>query len=375
MAPQDSVGRIHRDDFVISTSVLLGLCVVAVAIRFVIRLHVQKVKFAADDGVLLVALCTLICSFVVVYTQVLDRMYLIIGLQAGLVIPPPADWMQISFQFHKWVTVSNMLGWTAVMTIKLSFMLFFKKLIDRLPVLNYYWWVLMAYQLGCFGYGLAVYYVGCPYYFDPRELECASGPYKKVLIHDATAQLVLDLVGDGLILVMPIAVIWQIRVQWSQKVALMASLCLTIFMMISTIARVAGLIYNGAVDSIWETYWTLISAEVGVFLAAATAFRTFFVTRNNSKAYTPRQESKRFFAPSFVAKFQRKKKSDLDETLDTQQGYGLPNVPRGQITGMRTFIDRQGKSQHTQTTSMSSTVYDHTDGDLVPLHTSENYKK
>jgi hypothetical protein len=149
-------------------------------------------------------------------------------------------------------------------------------------------------------------------------------------------------------------------------------------MMATTIARVAGLIHKGKVDTIWEIYWTLISAEVGVFMAAATAFRSFFVSRNNSKGYTPRQQAQRFFSASFVARFTKKKQSTLDDSLDTQKGsgFGLPSVPRAQMTGLRTFIDEQGKIQPMQSGSVSSTVCDNDgDHDLTPLHTTSSYDK
>ncbi|EDU46727.1 conserved hypothetical protein [Pyrenophora tritici-repentis Pt-1C-BFP] len=333
MLPQDYTGRIHRDTFIISTSVLLAICLLSIATRFIIRFRMQKQGFSVDDGFLLVALGLLLCSIIIMYWQIMDRMYLIVSLQRGVPgIVPPADWMQISFHFHKWVTICGMLAWTCVVAVKFSFLYFFKKLIDRLPALNYYWWFVVTFNIACLGYGIAIWYIGCPYFFDPRE-------------HP--------------VLAIPICVIWKIKVQWSQKVALMSSLCLTVFMMATTVTRLAGLIYNEMVDTIWEIYWALISAEVGVFLAAATAFRSFFVARKASKNGTPQQQAQRFFSASFVAKFNRKKRSTLDDSMDSSKErgvFGLPRVPRPQITGLRTFIDDHGRVQPIKSGSMSSTV-------------------
>ncbi|KAE8825672.1 hypothetical protein HRS9139_08782 [Pyrenophora teres f. teres] len=360
MLPQDYTGRIHRDAFIISTAVLLAVCLLAIATRFIIRFRMQKQPFSVDDGFLLVALGLLLSSIIIMYWQIMDRMYLIVALQRGVPgVVPPADWMQISFHFHKWVTICGMLAWSCVVAVKFSFLYFFEKLIDRLPALNYYWWFVVTFNVACLGYGIAIWYIGCPYFYDPRELECASGPYKRLLVHHSTAQMTLDLVGDGLILAIPICVIWKIKVQWSQKIALMSSLCLTVFMMATTVTRLAGLIYNEMVDTIWEIYWTLISGEVGVFLAAATAFRSFFVARKASKNGTPQQQAQRFFSASFVAKFNRKKRSTLDDTMDSHKEkgiFGLPRVPRPQITGLRTFIDKHGRVQPIMSGSMSSTV-------------------
>jgi hypothetical protein len=72
-------------------------------------------------------------------------------------------------------------------------------------------------------------------------------------------------------------------VKWQQKVALTMSLRLTIFLIIATIVRVSGIRYHGETDTVWESYWNIISAEIGVIMAAATAFRSFFVARSREQ--------------------------------------------------------------------------------------------
>lgn len=149
----------------------------AVTVRFIIRFRVQKLSFSIDDGFLLVAFGLSLSSLVIMYTEVIWRMYIIVALQThvpGVIAPP--DWMQISFHFHKWVTVCGMLAWASVVAVKFSFLFFFKKLIDRLPLLNFYWWVVVVFNLMSFGYGTAIWYVGCPYFFDLRERKWVSLP-------------------------------------------------------------------------------------------------------------------------------------------------------------------------------------------------------
>lgn len=93
----------------ISTSVLFALAILAIAVRCVILFWIQKLSFSLDDGFLFFGFECLLVSLAVLYLEVLDRMYFITALQNGVegVVPPP-DWMQISFHFHKWVTVCNM---------------------------------------------------------------------------------------------------------------------------------------------------------------------------------------------------------------------------------------------------------------------------
>ncbi|PLB45552.1 hypothetical protein P170DRAFT_478509 [Aspergillus steynii IBT 23096] len=137
MAPQDTAGRIPKKSF-ISTSVLLGLTLVGVLVRFLIRFRIQRQRPNVDDGLLAMALALLLISIGFMHEEVIDRMYFIVALQRKVegVIPSP-DWMQVSFQFHKWVTICLMMSWSAIMAVKFSFLFFFKRLIDRIRP----WWI------------------------------------------------------------------------------------------------------------------------------------------------------------------------------------------------------------------------------------------
>ena len=48
----------------------------------------------------------------------------------------------------------------------------------------------------------------------------------------------------ALVLIIPIVLVWKVRVSWKRKVALASTLCLTVVMIIITIARMAGFTYK-----------------------------------------------------------------------------------------------------------------------------------
>lgn len=89
-------------------------------------------------------------------------------------------------------------------------------------------------------------------------------------------------IDTAAVLAIPLSIIWRIRVPLSQKMILGCSLCLTIVMIALSIIRVSGLVHVNAIDSIWSTYWQFLGFEIGVFLASAVAFRSFFTARNQS---------------------------------------------------------------------------------------------
>ena len=115
----------------------------------------------------------MICSIVILYSVTIDKLYLVQAFAVGLPnadIPP--DLLQQSYDLHKWIIICLILAWCAIMAVKLCFLFLFRKLIDRIQPLVIYWWVVTAYNVVVFGYGVSVYYVICPSFGDPRMCMC-----------------------------------------------------------------------------------------------------------------------------------------------------------------------------------------------------------
>lgn len=130
---------------------------------------------------------------------------------------------------------------------------------------------------------------------------------------------------------------------WTQKVVLALTLCLTTVIIALTIVRVSGLRRGTKVDSTWETYWQFISAEIGLTMTAATAFRTFYVSQISSwQLRSPRK----------WLSMKSSQKSDFYNQRDENQLGDLAKVPGATITGIRTFINGGG----IQTTGSTSRI-------------------
>ena len=196
------------------------------------------------------------------------------------------------------------------------------------------------------------------------------------------ASMAVDLLGDfasksllstytrsaadgGPVLVIPIKLVWGLRLPWSKKAAIAATLCLTVLVMIITVLRIATVVHADKIDPVWGVYWHILAAELGVIMAACMTFRTFFVARNNKRGspHSPRSlhwyhQSRSFFRRYLSSgRWRRSKGADGRSTDDSAtlcekchsgrdgwQGKDLPSVPRAHMTGMRTFIDEQGRT-------------------------------
>lgn len=165
------------------------------------------------------------------------------------------------------------------------------------------------------------------------------------------------------VLVIPTVIIWKIKVIWKQKVALAFSLCLTVFMIATTVIRLSGLVYNGIVDGLWESYWNVVSAEVGILMASSIACRSLYVAASKSKE--PQDPPERYFTESFLRMFARKGTWTLDEPKNDPTE--LPRIPNAELTGMESFIDAQGGSKTVPALSDSGAPETHTEA--APLQT------
>jgi len=168
-------------------------------------------------------------------------------------------------------------------------------------------------------------------------------------------------------LAIPITLIWSIKIGWRQKIALGCSLCLSILLIAITITRASGLMDNGTIDVVWEIYWQYVSAEIGLILSTATAFRAFFVARANdrqgahkhpswhrwllskiSSAFTSiratsrsrRQHDQSSEWNTYGARPWARFESEGKPSVEMQ---GMPAIPRATLTGMRTHIRRNGR--------------------------------
>lgn len=124
-----------------------------------------------------------------------------------------------------------------------------------------------------------------------------------------------------------------------------------------TIIRVAGVrtsSSDSSLDTVWQTYWQYITANIALTMTAATAFRTFYISRHQDRP-AQRQESDkswlsrtwRFFKLVLRRRSWQGKSSALLQTGEDSRNreMELPWIEeRATMTGMRTFINRQGES-------------------------------
>ncbi|KAL9133287.1 MAG: hypothetical protein Q9175_005537, partial [Cornicularia normoerica] len=134
-----------------------------------------------------------------------------------------------------------------------------------------------------------------------------------------------------------------------------------------------------SIDTVWQTYWQFIAANLALTMTAATAFRTFFVSRaqerrpvspgSNNTWYT---KSKKLLRSTLSHRLWRSKSSAAHFTSgNTSKSTGPfklePQIPGGTMTGIRTLISGQGKTKGHPSQVMHGVIDGEYD-DSWPLH-------
>lgn len=140
--------------------------------RYYIRIFIQK-QFSSDDGILLFGLACLIAAIGVLLT-IVDKMYLIGASESGNLtdVPLPDDFIEQAYVFQKMVTVSLVLTWCSIVSVKFSYLFLFRRLIGRIPKMTTYWWIAVVYNAMISIYGGIVYGVACPDFYSLKACKC-----------------------------------------------------------------------------------------------------------------------------------------------------------------------------------------------------------
>ncbi|KAL8855701.1 MAG: hypothetical protein Q9178_007667 [Gyalolechia marmorata] len=291
------------------------------------------------------------------YSTLLDKLYMVQelstslpdALSTGLSIedmPMDSAFLRPVYEYLKWITINQALGWCSIIAVKFSFLLLFKKMLDRIPPMITYWWFVVAFNTIAWGYGFSTYFLNCPYYNNPKI--CVSR-----MVHHGIALTAVDVVGDLLILFIPIKLIRKVQIKWTQKVPLVLSLCLTGIMILVTITRIAGIKFHGQMDIVWSSYFLIVAAEVGVILACISTYRALFVARRKAiikkvkyggpGSSPSRQILRRLLDSSPWRSRAGRQSKPANGTSSHFDQRALPSIPRAHMTGLRTFINGQGQ--------------------------------
>lgn len=134
----------------------------------------------------------------------------------------------------------------------------------------------------------------------------------------------------------------------SRKVGLGIFLCFSVVMGLIALVRVVGYRIQGKIDITWQLFWMYMEACVAIIMGSATAFRACFLGENSRK--TPEKKP----SHSFRLRLLRRHDSNGEGFgWEGTNGGHLPTVPSATLSGLRTIIQRHGRTKVEMTTRRS----------------------
>ena len=139
----------------------------------------------------------------------------------------------------------------------------------------------------------------------------------------------MDVLTDIMILIIPIILLWRVKLKIHQKIVIGVFLCLSVVMIIVAIIKVAGVKYYGSAELTWGALWQQIEACAAVSMISLTAFRSVFVSNSSTSS---REKAWKASIPHFLKKIKGSSVSSQELRLHDV------SIPRATMTGMRTAI-------------------------------------
>ncbi|KAH3996200.1 hypothetical protein HBH98_116440 [Parastagonospora nodorum] len=355
----DHAGRINKEPFVISTSILFGFAILSVLARFAIRIFGgRKIKW--DDGFVLISCICLIISFACVH-KLLNTFYLVEAMNQKMVIPFRDDIPAI-LDVPKWAFMFSVFTWTSLYFVKFAFMYFFYPLTLGLSIRTLrLFWVTVGFLVVCWVYAVVNFAVICPH-FGANATKCNTNPQQHARSVAGNVVVgVLDIICDVLIVSIPIFVVNESMMPLSRKVSVVALLGLSTFMIICTLIRVVGSVTETTeagqgTAPVWAMYWFIIEGCVSLIMVSVIVIRGVFI----SKAVDDDRQKQDSMLQQFgrrllsILRLSRssssRSSSELSDSLHERKDTSAPRIATQKVHGgtmntVRSFISG-GRMQH-----------------------------
>ncbi|KAI0594166.1 hypothetical protein F4775DRAFT_575051 [Biscogniauxia sp. FL1348] len=246
-------------------------------------------------------------------------MYYIMNVQAALATYDPERYMT---SLRNWLNTSltaELFFYTALVSIKLSFLLFFRRLSSGINHFKYIWWPVLVIAVGS--------YIGAVGNVDYKCLVgtleqitgvCQEEHELRFTTDTLKANAALDVLTDFLIMLLPTILVWNTRIRWSKKLALISLFSLSIITIVIAIVRAVMVDSerrpDGNPDVTWLWFWSAVEPSVAIIVCCGSAFPQLFTTSTRSPKKPEFSPSDTYLRMMSRIRASRKRQQAEDET-------------------------------------------------------------
>ncbi|KAL8665297.1 MAG: hypothetical protein Q9202_002348 [Teloschistes flavicans] len=245
-------------------------------------------KLFVDDYFVLLAL-SFVLTTAIMWQVYARQMYHMIAVSAGLVVPEE-NFPKMLESYTKSNATVWILFYSTLWSIKISFLLFFRRLGTNVRGQKLIWWpvfvITVATYFACIG---------------DIEYRCLFKPFEYLATNCRTPaatsfqQITLklncawDVITDCSIMLIPFSLLKGVQMRWHRKAALSGIFSLVVITMIFAIVRTAlvGSSNTTQPDSSWLYMWNAIEASVAIIVACLASFRNLFSRGSNHTVIQP----------------------------------------------------------------------------------------
>ncbi|MCJ1271129.1 hypothetical protein MMC22_011028 [Lobaria immixta] len=297
----------------------LAIAMIFVVIRLFARLKTFK-KLFADDFFVIFALILALASAIV--WQIFAK-YMFQMLAVAYGSPPGPNFATQFEHYSKSSAAVVILFYSTLWAIKISFLIFFKRLGKNVTRQNLLWWPI-------FGFTMATYFASIgaiPYSCFMDSLDevlrnCSTNSAARFQEVALKLNCAWDVLTDFTIMLIPISILWGTQMEFRRKLALMFIFSLVIITVVFSILRtstVASLTRQP--DPSWLYMWSAIEATVAIVVSCLASFRSLFLQQDIRSQtpvhYNPPASLNRFLQGSNSG---RNRIRDTQDTLDGLTG-------------------------------------------------------
>ncbi|KAI0867978.1 hypothetical protein GGS24DRAFT_507256 [Hypoxylon argillaceum] len=232
---------------------------------------------------------------------------------------------------------------------------------------NWYYWFIVFFCILSWAFLVAEPFIICPYFGLDAAVCFSSTVNDKKTLGLTALVTALDILSDIMVVSIPIIVLRSSLLSRSTKIGLGIFLCLSVFMAICAIIRIAGFYYKGLEDDVWEFFWQQTEGAVAVMMASITAFRTLFVKQASQAEAAKSPDLEESLFRRIFRRFQSLARAQPDEepaSAPDSVMLQLPKLPSPIFTGVRSFIHRNNRTEVSAATWTSlDSVIDESEGD------------
>ncbi|KAI8960620.1 hypothetical protein F5Y11DRAFT_349343 [Daldinia sp. FL1419] len=305
--------------YIVTTWVLVIVSGITLAIRLVSRFRGPHRLYWDDTLIIFSWILSLIVG--AVWQWAAKDMYYTRSVQAGQVVydlntfwPRMKNWLTASL-------IAEMFFYTSLFFIKLSFLLFFRRLGRRgiNKHFKYIWWIVLIFTCGSYIASIG----NIPY-------KCLVGTVEQISTvcqqqHEIEfsavtlkANAAFDVTTDFMVMVLPTILVWNIQMAWSKKCALIGLFWLSIITMVVAIVRAIMASStrqpDGQPDVSWLWFWTAIEPSVAIMVCCGSAFPQLFTASVRSSRKPFSSSSGPYHRTISRIRTSRKRKHDGDNS-------------------------------------------------------------